>query len=453
MKKIILAIAFAFHFAAVDAATPPAYTGKINNSIASILNSKLAKTSALGPSYDAQFQRTMAAMQGGLTASATTLVAGGLAASVGVVSWPALLIAAGVNGVVSGVVALGVDGLVNWLWPDPSHPGQVQLAGPAMMAQTPTYSAGLRSGALAWNLCGGYFGSPQEALSYCFSQTIAQYPGTVYSSLSFTYLSKTSVDATYIATIPSVVSNQRYTKNITGMVWNGIVCPPGSGWISGSTCTSAGLNAAGNPLSNASFNPDWQNVNDAIATLPESYKTVALSDQQLAAIVNAAWKAAGAAQADGSTFIFNPTSAVTDADVAAWRAANPGLAPSVGDFISPVAPTGTSTVPLTSAGTSNATGTGTPSPAKIDWGDFSEPNYTTPTVESILDPIFNLFPDWANFSFPQHQSQCPAPKFTVLHHVFTFDHMCDWIEMIRPAVQSAFALAWAVLVIFIVLGA
>ncbi len=458
MKRFIACILLCCYFNLSHAATAPAYTGGINNTIGSILNSKLAKTAALGPEYDAQFQRTMGSITNGLTASATTLVAGGLAASVGAISWPALLVAAGVNGVVSGAVSLGMDGLIKWLWPDSSHPNQVQLSGAGMTSQAPVYSNGIAAGQTAWQTCGGSWGSPQEALSYCFSTTIAQYPTATYSVPTLTQNSSSQYTATYTYSIPPLgLNNQAGTKTVSAVAYSGITCPAGSGYVSGSTCTSAGLNVG--PYS--TYQAYWQSIGQAINALPESQKTVALSDDQLAAIANAVWKNAPATNPAGSTFNFNLTNPITAADIAAWRAANPNLAPSVKDFIGPVAAPGASTVPLAVPNTTvtpapaptPAPGT-TTAPAEIDWGSFNEPTLdATPTTESILDPIFNMWPQWNGFAFPAHTSQCPTPTFVALNHTFTFDHMCTWVEMIRSGVQAAFALVWALAVVLIVMGA
>jgi len=459
MKKIIIFLLLALQVTTTQAATPPAYTGGINKVLGSILNSKLAKTAALGPSYDAQFQRTMASITSGLTASATTLVGGGAAVAVGAISWPALLVSAGISGVVSGAVQLGMDGLINWLWPDSGHPNQVQVSGPGMSTQTPVYSNGLVAGQLAWTAGVGSFGSPQEALAYVFAQTISQYPTASYSVPVLTQNTDTKFTATYTYSIPPLsLNNQAATKTVTAITWNGITCPSGSGYVSGTTCTSAGL--AMGPY--ATYQAYWQSLAQAINALSENYKPVALSDAQLAAIANTVWKNAPSTNADGSTFIYSSANPVTAQDVATWRAANPSLVPSVGDFISPVAPPSSTSVPLDSPATSVPPPTTTPSPtpgtpttpAVIDWGAFNEPPLDpTPSTGSILDPIFNLWPQWSGYVFPPHSSSCPTPSFVALGHVFVFDQMCSWVELIRSAVQAAFALIWALMVIFIVMGA
>ncbi len=215
---------------------------------------------------------------------------------------------------------------------------------------------------------------------------------------------------------------------------------------------------SGQTLLPPAYTPRWQAAGQSVNDLPQSYTTQPLSDAQLAAIANAVWK--NAAQANNRDAIPWPAAnPITPADIAAWRSANPQLVPTVNDFISPVTAPGSSTVPIPNPGTDappvDPPGTTPTAPAApIDWGSFTPPTLEdTPTAASILDPIFNMWPQWASYSFPSHTAECPKPQFVALGHTFTFDHMCTWVEMIRPSVQAAFALVWALMVIFIVMGA
>jgi hypothetical protein len=116
----------------------------------------------------------------------------------------------------------------------------------------------------------------------------------------------------------------------------------------------------------------------------------------------------------------------------------------------------------TGTGTNTGTDTGSTSDSKpIDWGTFNPPQLEeTPAIGSIIDPLLNLWPAWASFSFPQHQSVCPTPSFTLPAGVLNgstvhFTQMCDFLEAnnVRVAMQAAFAVAWAILIVFIVMGA
>ena len=455
MKRFLVAFILAVYSNFIFAAAVPAYTGGVNNAVGSIIQQKTVKWGFAA--NDPRFGATVSAV-----GTAATTVAVGLATgAVATIGWPALLIGAGVSAVVSGAVGLGQNALINWLWPDATHSGQVQLSGTGMNGQTPVYSNGIASGQLAWNINGqGYFGSPEEALSYMFATSMAQYSDAQFTNVSKTVNSSSQVVFTYNYNYPmSLHIIGSGTKVANSSTWNGITCPGGSGYVSGSSCTSAGLSGTGNPLAAGTWTPAWQTPAAAEAALPQSYATQVLSDAQLAAIANTLWKNMASAS-NSQTIPWNASDPITPADITAWKAVNPTLVPTVNDFMSPIAPLGATSVNFPNPGTTTATptppttpGTST-TPATIDWGSFNAPTLDqTPTTESILDPIFNMWPQWAGFAFPSHTSSCPKPTFAVLNHTFTFDQMCSWVEMIRPAVQAASALVWALMVIFIVMGA
>lgn len=102
----------------------------------------------------------------------------------------------------------------------------------------------------------------------------------------------------------------------------------------------------------------------------------------------------------------------------------------------------------------------TDSTSIIDWGTFVAPNVESPSIESILDPLFNMFPEWKTFAFPPHVSTCPKPQFslpgTVLNgHTINFHQMCDFLDYsnTRSFMEAAFAVAWTILIIMIIMGA
>ncbi|GAB3370363.1 hypothetical protein [Massilia agri] len=210
---------------------------------------------------------------------------------------------------------------------------------------------------------------------------------------------------------------------------------------------------------------------DAVAALTDEQKAAPLNPEVLAAIADQAWKTAS--EQPGYTGVpYSSSNPITAADAAAYQSANPTTYPTVGDAVAPVtAPAGqpasapwTPVVPST--GTQPSTGgetgeTNNPESKPIDWGVFAPPVLeATPSIESILDPLLNLWPAWSSFSFPAHQSECPTPSFSlpgsVLNgHTLHFTQMCDFLEAnnVRVALQAAFAVAWALLILFIVMGA
>jgi len=210
-------------------------------------------------------------------------------------------------------------------------------------------------------------------------------------------------------------------------------------------------------------------ASDAIATLTDEQKAQPLNPQVLAALADNAWKTASE-QPGYAGVPYISGDPITTADAVAVQAASPASYPTVGDAVAPVSapagqPAAAPWTPAVSAPVAQPSTEPEPSPnpetKPIDWGIFTPPTLeATPTIESVLDPLFNLFPAWSSFSFPAHQSVCPTPSFSlpqgVLNgHTLHFTQMCDFLEAnnVRVAMQAAFAVAWAILIIFIVMGA
>lgn len=455
MKRFLVCIFLSCYINFVHAAAVPAYTGRVNNSIGSIIQQKVGKWGFAA--NDPRFGATV----GAIGTAATTVAAGVATGAVATLGWPALLIGAGVTAVVSGAVSLGMDGLIQWFWPDQSHSNQTQISGtgmgvgdprnfPVLPGNYPTILDAYGGGADIWyandtnytkarHIKTVQFVCPDTTVIFCSGN------GYTISPLDYTFSALYSGPLpgangywsnSYRRQIASTSNPVSYTYQI---VFDFV--PP-----------------SGVTLLPPSYIPKWQAVGQSVNDLPQSYASQPLSDAQIAAIANALWKRSATAN-NPDAIPWNSTDPITPADIAAWRAANPQLVPTVNDFISPVAPPGTSIVPIPNPGTDgppvNPPGTQpTTSAAPIDWGTFASPTLEdTPTAQSILDPIFNIWPQWNNYTFPAHSAECPKPQFVALGHTFTFDHMCTWVEMIRPGVQAAFALVWALMVVFIVMGA
>lgn len=452
MKRVLVAVLVALWTSWASAAAVPAYTGVVNNSIGSIVQQKVAKWGFAA--NDPRFGATVSA----IGTAATTIAAGVATGAVATVGWPALLVGAGVSAVVTGAVSLGMDGLIQWLWPDQNHPAQTQISGTGMGVGNPrnfpvipnTYAPifdGYGGGADLW-----YANDSTYARARHIRTVQVTCPGgdAIFCGTGTALASNGNLDSTF-STITTATNGYWYRAAYRTIA---TTTNPAS-----TTYQIAYdyIPPTGVTLLPPAYAPKWQAAGQSVNDLPQSYVTQPLSDAQIAAIANALWKQAAAANIPGA-IPWSSTDPITPADIASWRAANPQLVPTVNDFISPVAAPGTSTVVIPNPGTDGPAvtvpGTQPTSTTAIDWGTFTPPTMeATPTTESILDPIFNMWPQWNGYAFPSHTSQCPTPTFVALNHTFTFDHMCTWVEMIRPGVQAAFALVWALAVVFIVMGA
>lgn len=216
----------------------------------------------------------------------------------------------------------------------------------------------------------------------------------------------------------------------------------------------------------------------AIASLPESEKAKPLNPKIVADIANTVWKQASV---QTGTIPWDETAPITPADVSGLVAGGVIAEPRVSDLVaSGVNPmTGTATLPVpgaygpagstvaggnvgtvsgTQSTTTTATGTNTTINLQIDWGTFVPPALDAPPISSILDPLFNLWPDWKNFAFPAHSASCPRPSFSLPSSIvggrtITLDSVCTWVEQVREPLQAAFAVAWSIVIVFVVMGA
>lgn len=216
-------------------------------------------------------------------------------------------------------------------------------------------------------------------------------------------------------------------------------------------------------------------IADAISGLSSADLASPADPLLVAATVNAIWNSASGV----GTIPYDSANPITAADVAAYAAASPTTFPTNADILaSPVSAAGTVALPIpgaiggaqtgavigttTSTTTNTATGstTTTNSTSLLDWGTFVAPAVESPSIESILDPLFNMFPSWKTFAFPSHSSVCPTPSFSLPSGVMggrtvTFDQMCSFLEYsnTRIFMEAAFSVAWSILIIFIIMGA
>ena len=445
MKRLLVFIVFMllfnFSFAQV-----PVYTGRVNNAAGSLIQKKTNKWgfAANDPRYNA----TVSAVGGAVTTIAVGVVGGAIAT----VGWPALLVAAGVSAVVSGGVSLAADGLSSWLFNSDgtvtvSQPGSVGgsdkgVPPVAVNGDTAFFAFTYNGLRVEGNSIEGVFKSTLN-FNECGSYAACQNNSTLTWNYDTTSVSGSNPT---IYTISGFWSASNTTNT-----WPRVISVKGSSALSGNAAYTVP------PLAPVTKK---MSVSDAVAAIPQSDLVKPLSDDALAALVNQIWKSMG--NNVPNTLPWSATDPVTAADVAQWKAQNPALVPTVGDFVSAVAPPGTSAVVIPNAGLgtnsqpdpSTSPSSSASTSTQTDFGNFTAPILEdTPTVSSILDPIFNMWPQWSNYAFPSHVSECPKPTFVALGHTFTFDQMCSWSELIKPAVQAAFALVWALMVIFIVMGA
>lgn len=435
--------------------------GSMNAAVSSLVQEKVAKRLYAVPpgqvatlaqrnavANDVRFRATVESL-----GTAATVVAAGAGSAVVVgtsIAWGPLLAVAGISAAFTGAVSLAVGGIQQWLFePD----GTVTLPGAS--------AAGITSGASAYTSnCAGngnVWGSSASAVAAGCNQLAASFGGyNVYSTVSCNATS-CQMQRTDGSNDPPFL----YTIYISGGTAPD-TCTSGN-WIQGIGCGS-GLPGGSVTVPAAS----------AASSVPSGDQALPANPAILAAAANLLWKLATDAGYPGIV-PFDPQDPITVPEAESFTVRDPAAVPDVAALVGPAAAPGSPTVaipqPVTSpdagvqplpgevVGSSapNANG-GQDISMNIDWGSLAPPALDTPTIASILDPLFDLWPDWKNFAFPAHTSTCPTPSFTlpggvVGGHTVSFTQMCTWVEQVQAPLQAVFAMVWSVMIVFIVMGA
>lgn len=209
-----------------------------------------------------------------------------------------------------------------------------------------------------------------------------------------------------------------------------------------------------------------QTLAEAVAALTESQKNQLLGYDAMALMVNEMWRKS-AAEPGYDGVPYSMTNPVTSQQVQSWAEANPGAYPSVGSLSSPVPSGATGFSPSTSTSPSAAvnpavlnnppTSTNPSVQPQINIGpdpNILAPNLeSTPTAQSILDPLLNLMPDLRQWSAPSHASECPRPTFDFFGETIRMDSMCEMAEQNRELIFNLMLAAFGLAAIMIVLAA
>lgn len=416
------------------AASVPAYSGRMNAAVSGVVQHKQSKYGFAA--NDPRVTGTVAGIGTGLTTIAVG-VAGGAVAAVG---WPALLVAAGISAVVGGAVTIASDAAIRWIFNDD---GSIE--------SVPDLTGSI-------NVPGGY-----ASLSvFCLRGACAT-------------SRESSCNAAPIVNFSSPVGS--YLENFwrDGQCWSRTVYSSGSsvenccsppGAAVG--CIGIGLSATAGVCPPSNFpEPEPEVFDDlpaAIAALPDAVLSEPIPDDTLALAANLAWQ-----NGDAVGIPFDVHNPITAADVAAWRSTvSPDAVPNVGDFISPVAPAGSPSVPMPAPGTTPGTSPGgspvtSPAPAPtpgtgepVDLGpdpNSPPPHLDTPLAADILAPIFGLMPDFKSFVVTDRVGVCPAGSFTAFDREYQLNVHCDLFEEHRAIIQTFMLAFWLLSAAFIVMRA
>jgi hypothetical protein len=133
------------------------------------------------------------------------------------------------------------------------------------------------------------------------------------------------------------------------------------------------------------------------------------------------------------------------------------MAPTIDDYVGPVAPPGSATVPFPVPGTPSPTPVTPGDGTKVDLGP--DPNVGpptlegTPTAQQIVGPFLNLMPDLRAINVADYPGVCPKPSFDWRGTTYLMESHCTLLEANRGTIQTAMLLVWTIAAVVIVLRA
>lgn len=427
---------------------------RVNRAISGVLQQGMQRRGFAA--NDHRFMNTVARVGPGLSKAAL----GGAAAAVtlGAVTapaWATVAIAAGIGTAVTYAVSLGLDaivGLVTWYFRDD---GLIDQSSEAEKQRDP--STGVTAGLPAWRIqmpvapgvTREAWGGDGLALAREAFDSWYRFNGSTKPDLEC----KVSSDGrqAYCGAMSAVYVNNGPSQS----------CAQGSYLLIGEGCLAYSF-----PIENVVEDKTGVTPQEAIDNLPEEVLDEGLNPEIIAALANRAWQQA-AIDPNYDGLPFPQSNPLTAADALPWIKANPDLAPTVRDFVSPNPTTNSSSNPW-SLPANPTSPTPTPAQPNQDTVNPGAGNPTTnlgpdpgigaptleaiPTAQQIAQPILDMLPDLRGYSPSSHTGECPRPTIE-LYGTHVLDAHCILIDDNKAIIQAAMLLAWALIALFIVLSA
>jgi hypothetical protein len=385
---------------------------------------------------------TAGAIAGGTAATAAAITLAGVTAP----AWGSILLVAGVSSLVGVLVQLGVTGLVSWLFR--SDQKIDQSAPPGQFASCVTGSL------LYWDAIAG-----GQTIYACDGMDLARQALQINRPLSAGQSTTvTCVDSVTVVTCTNANgSANAFRRSGT----TSAACGSGTYQV-GTTCVPYTFTPPGSvPAATA------QTLQQAMTALPASELAKPLNPQLVAAVANTLWQQA-AAQPGYAGLPYPASNPISTAEAQKWMEANPGLWPTVGDFLAPKPTNATQTQPwalpsdpaaaaspLTTATNPSATNPASANPLAnlgADPGTPAPQLENIPTAEQIVSPVLNMLPGHKSFSAASNPGTCPTPSIE-LYGTHTLNAHCVLLDANKSTIQIAMTFAWAALALFIILSA
>lgn len=350
-------------------------------------------------------------------------------------TWGTVLGVAAIGGAVSYGVSVGLDSLVKWAFKSDSATPVVVTGSSSSIS-----SNGIVQGQLCYSVDLGDIcaSSPQEAL------TTHVLTSTVFTDITAIDLVPEPVNSPayfngrmYYATVSGHRSDiPGIHSNMNGYyIWqvNARTTCPVNFVQNGDHCVSSMIGMY-KPTSGEIYTTQVT-LTDALAQLSESQRSLAMSYESMALMVNQMWKHASS-QPGYSGLPYSASNPVTTSHVQQWAQSNPTLYPKVSELASPVTVTYEPSSITPAASTSGGSG-GTTPPGSTTTNQSSGSIDPNSLGTLIPDTIVNRVVDVSAIT-PRGSGQsgtCPAPRtITVSGRTINlgFDKLCEFASMVRP---------------------
>lgn len=269
------------------------------------------------------------------------------------------------------------------------------------------------------------------------------------------------------------------TSKSTGSVTNGnpFTVTRSNGTYTGPECASGVFTKVGSDASTAKcFDLTPDPVKSNPLTLPDMIPGTELGKPAdpalMAQIANKLWQRA--ANTTGYAGIpYSTTDPITAADMTKLQQTRPDLWPTVGDLTAPIAQgaqTGTAItdVPMPANGTKTSTSPGYVNQPSTGTNPSTQPltnlgadpgtpapnvGTDTPTAQSIVDPLFDWFPNISGMSLSVPAGTCPTDTLDMWGKHLVLDQHCAFFEQYRSIIAAAMLAVWTMAAAVVLLRA
>jgi hypothetical protein len=249
-----------------------------------------------------------------------------------------------------------------------------------------------------------------------------------------------------------------------------------TGTYTGPECASGASTGGADATTSKCFDIVAAAIKNNAYTLPDSIPGSELGKPAdpatMAQVANKLWQKA--ANTTGYAGIpYSTTDPITAADMTKLQQSRPDLWPTVGDLTAPIAQGAVSGTPITSIpmpanGSKTSTDPGYVGAPQTGTNPSTQPLTNlgadpgtpapdaasdTPTAQSIVDPLFNWFPNITGLSLSVPSGSCPTDTLDMWGQHLVLDQHCAFFEQYRSLIAAAMLAVWTMAAAVVLLRA